>query len=205
MKAGDVSDPLMHHSDPGVLWTTVNAAEARPGVSTPLSQSFWGNAAELAARQAFCDMGVIPRSMVRVGTASENISAVFFGRCAANVDTLRGIADRTPGMSGDGLERQFLGAAREGIPVVRVRGRVPIVAIKAPVVLARSARMMLRMEADYEPGGGHGPASGGEPGATPKAALCFAMAAVHHLAQGMFDNLSQLAAAAGVPVSSGDW
>jgi len=205
VKAGDVSDPLMHHSDPGVLWTTVNAAEARPGVSTPLSQSFWGNAAELAARQAFCDMGVIPRSMVRVGTASENISAVFFGRCAANVDTLRGIADRTPGMSGDGLERQFLGAAREGIPVVRARGRVPIVAIKAPVVLARSARMMLRMETEYDrwwrTRTQHPAATAG---ALNEAMRRFEIAMwiqlrVTYLAQGMFDNLSQLAAAAGVP------
>jgi len=191
----EVSDPLMQASGPNVFWTTVNAAEARPGVSTPLSQSFWGDAAELAARQAFCDMGVIPSSEVRVGSPDENISGVFYGRCAANVDTLRRIADRTPGMSGDGLERQFLGAAREGVPRAGGRARVLAIAAKAPRVLATSALMMRRLEPDYElwwRARAYAPAA--STGALNEARRRFEVAMwlqlrITYLAQGLFDVL----------------
>jgi phosphohistidine swiveling domain-containing protein len=199
-----VSDPLMHQSGPDTFWTTVNAAEARPGVSTPLSQSFWGNAAELAARQAFCDMGVIPQSQVKVGPADENISAVFYGRCAANVDTLRRIADRTPGMSGDGFEQQFLGAAREGIPSGSAPGRIPVVLAKAPVVLARSARQMRAMEPSYQ-GWWEERTAAPSPstGALNEAHRRFEVAEwiqlrVTYLAQGIFDNVAVLSAGAGL-------
>ena len=200
----EVSDPLMHESGPEVFWTTVNAAEARPGVSTPLSQSFWGNAAELAARQAFCDMGIIPQSMVVVGPADENISAVFYGRCAANVDTLRRIADRAPGMSGDGFERQFLGAVRDGIPSNGAPLRLPIIAVKAPAVLATSARMMRRMEPEYQAWWEQRTsAPTASTGMLNEALRRFMLAEwmqlrVTYLAQGIFDNVAELAASAGL-------
>jgi phosphohistidine swiveling domain-containing protein len=201
-----IDDPLMHQTGPDVFWTTVNAAEARPGVSTPLSQSFWGNAAELGARRAFFDLGVIPRSMVRVGPPDENISAVFYGRCAANVDTLRRIADRTPGMSGDGLERQLLGATRPGIPSCPSPGRIPFVAAKAPVVVARSAAMIRRAAPEYERWWRertHAP-GGATAGHLNEAVRRFEVALwmqlrVTFVAQGLFDKLSRVAERAGRP------
>ena len=49
-----------------------------------------------------------------------------------------------------GFERQFLGAVRDGIPSNGAPLRLPIIAVKAPAVLATSARMMRRMEPEYQ-------------------------------------------------------
>lgn len=201
-----ITDPLMHQTSADTFWTTVNAAEARPGVSTPLSQSFWGNAAELAARRAFCDMGVIPPSMVKVGSADENISGVFYGRCAANVDVLRDIAERTPGMDGNSLELQFLGSVRDTVPARPAsKSRTHVVAAKAPLVVATTARKIRGAEHEFHDwwwGRTRVPLA--HPGGLNEARERFRTAMwlqlrVTYTAQGMFTSLSEVAAAAGLP------
>lgn len=128
-------DPLMEHSPDGVFWTTVNTGEGRPGVSTPLSQSFWGEATEIAMKRTFRDYGVLRDEEVRYHDAAHNTIAMFYGRCAANVDVLRSFMDRTPGMTGEGFERQLLGSSRAGLPAERGWSRIPVVLAKLPRVL----------------------------------------------------------------------
>lgn len=138
----------MEHSPPGVFWTTVNTGEGRPGVSTPLSQSFWGEATEIGMKRTFRDYGVLRSDEVRYGDAAENTIAMFYGRCAANVDVLRGFMDRIPGMTGEGFERQLLGSSRAGVPSEAGLSRAPAVLAKLPRVLVRNPGILRRAAAE---------------------------------------------------------
>ncbi|HEY1966883.1 MAG TPA: hypothetical protein VGH89_02965, partial [Pseudonocardia sp.] len=119
-------------------WTTVNNAEALPGLLTPLTWSFWERPIEVGLRAAFADMGVIPRREVRLpGSIDERSSAVFYGRYAGNVDRMRAYADLIPGTSGAALERQIFGSSRPDAPGGPSRRRWPAIAARLPVAAAR--------------------------------------------------------------------
>src|SRR5258707_6190949 len=93
---------VLHHrtARPGVAWTRVNAAEALPGLLTPLGWTFWDARVELALRGAFADMGVLTeREVVLPATMDERFTVIFYGRFTGNLDMLRDCADRTPGTS----------------------------------------------------------------------------------------------------------
>lgn len=62
----EAADPLHERSGPDTFWTTVNAAEALPGVSTPLNWTVFGWPVERAFRGTFADMGVLAASDVVV-------------------------------------------------------------------------------------------------------------------------------------------
>jgi hypothetical protein len=52
--SGVVAEPpnaLHIQSPPGAAWSTINAAEAVPGVMTPLTASAWGPACEMCIRE----------------------------------------------------------------------------------------------------------------------------------------------------------
>jgi pyruvate,water dikinase len=126
-------DPLHDRSGPGTFWTTVNAAEALPGVSTPLNWSVFGDAVERAFRWTFVDMGVVHPAAVTVSASvDERLWGIFYGRAAANLDTFRRLADLTPGTSGEAVEIQIFGTARPGAPSNPSRRRYPFVALKMP-------------------------------------------------------------------------
>ncbi|MGH9043208.1 MAG: hypothetical protein ACRDZ3_23615, partial [Acidimicrobiia bacterium] len=111
-----LTDPTHDQSGPLTFWTTVNAAEALPGVSTPLNWTVFGERVERAFRGTFADMGVIPASAVKVPeSVDDRLWGAFFGRAAANLDTFRRLADLTPGTSGDALEGQIFGTVRPGV------------------------------------------------------------------------------------------
>lgn len=130
----DTSDSPVHEvSAPGTAWTTHNAAEALPGVLTPLGYTFWLPACERGLRAAFFDFGVLARAEVVLPAAVDHrFSATFYGRYCANVDSLRAIAERTPGTSGAAFERQFFGESRDLSPVPPHRTRLPFVLAKMP-------------------------------------------------------------------------
>lgn len=143
---GEAPNSVHHGGGDGVAWTTVNSAEALPGLLTPLSWTFWDERLELALRVAFAGMGVLRRSQVRVPTTvAERFSGVFFGRLACNLDLMRACADRMPGTSGEDLELQLFGAVRPGATSLRSRGRYPVIAAKLPWALASIRR---RVNAD---------------------------------------------------------
>lgn len=138
-------DPLQHRSGPNTAWTVTNAAEAMPGVLSPLGASFWIPTCELGLRSAFHDLGVLAaRDVTLPDVVDERLSGVFSGRYAANLDSLRRMADLTPGTSGDAMERQLFGEAREGMEATPGLRRVPFVLAKGPVSVATLPRRLRR-------------------------------------------------------------
>ncbi|MDQ1503333.1 MAG: rifampicin phosphotransferase, partial [Actinomycetota bacterium] len=88
--AAGMTDPLHQDSGPDTRWTTVNTAEALPGVPTPLGWTLWNHPLERAMRGAFCDIGCLAPSAVRVAErVDDRYSAIFFGRFTANIDQMR--------------------------------------------------------------------------------------------------------------------
>jgi pyruvate,water dikinase len=141
---------VLHHVSalPDAAWTRVNAAEALPGLLTPLGWTFWDERVELALRGAFADMGVLRQSEVVVPpTMDERFTSVFYGRFTGNLDMLRSCADRTPGTSAGALEKQMFGAVREGVVDNPTRRRYPMIAVKMPraaVTVGRRVRAARR-------------------------------------------------------------
>lgn len=134
-----LTDPIRGSSEPDRLWTLTNVGEATPEILSPLCWSLWGGGVEFASRGGLHDFGVLPRSALLVPKDPNRWStACFFGRQAMNVDRARELAGLLPGMTGDDFERDLLGAVRPGATPTRSDpARLPIVAVKAPIVLAR--------------------------------------------------------------------
>jgi pyruvate,water dikinase len=132
--AAERSNVLHHVSGlSGAAWTRVNAAEALPGLLTPLGWTFWDARVELALRGAFADMGVLREREVKVpATMDERFTAIFYGRFTGNLDMLRACADRTPGTSASALEEQMFGSVRPGVQDAPTRNRYPAIAVKMP-------------------------------------------------------------------------
>ena len=130
---GSSIDPLHRVSGPKTAWTRVNIAEGVPGVSTPLSWSWWDEANERMIRGAYRDMGVVASVEVPdVAEVDRRASAIFYGRPALNVDVSRRMADLQPGTSGEALERHYFGAVRPDAPSNPSRRRYPAIALKLP-------------------------------------------------------------------------
>lgn len=148
---GPVSDPTHQQSGPGTFWTTVNAAEALPGVSTPLNWTFFGEPVERAFRGTFADMGVIREAEVCVApSVDDRLWGMFYGRAAANLDTFRRLADLTPGTSGDALEEQIFGTVRAGVTGRPSKRRYPVAAFKFPRSAVAVPKVLARHRADIE-------------------------------------------------------
>ena len=111
-----LTDPLHNESGPTTRWTTVNTAEALPGVPTPLCWTLWSHQLERAMRGAFFDIGCLPRSAVHLpDRVDDRYSGIFFGRFSANIDRMRDIGDVMPGdqQRAEARHREF-GRAHEG-------------------------------------------------------------------------------------------
>lgn len=140
---------LLHmDSGPDTFWSTGNAAEAAPGVHTPLGWSIWGTLTEQAVVEATVRLGAWPRSRLASAETGERFGGVFFGRYAVNVNTWRAIGDRTPGTSGDAVEEQFLGGLTTGRTSSPVRNRYPIVLGRLPINVMRGPLVVARLRAD---------------------------------------------------------
>ena len=202
-------NPIHQISGPDTAWTTTNAAEALPGVMTPLGFTAWFGPLERGIRAAFHTLGVLTADEVDVpANIDERTSAIFFGRYAGNLETLRRLSDLTPGTSGDDFERQIFGSVRPDARSYASKRRYPVVAVKAPVMVARLPRWVASTAADVDawwretttPGRDTRPAlvRFREGQATLERALHVHMAATF-LSQGLSQQLAVLAAAAGDP------
>ena len=70
-------------SPPDATWSSVNLAEAVPGVMTPLTASVWVPASELGLREPFVGMGALPARRGAIPTdPAERITGAFYGRMA---------------------------------------------------------------------------------------------------------------------------
>jgi phosphohistidine swiveling domain-containing protein len=137
---------------PGVAWSTVNAGEALPGVVTPLTWSLYGDATESGMRGAFADMGVLREAEVPARERPEDrLWALFHGRAAVNLGTMRTLADRTPGTTANSLEHQMFGQVRPGMTDEPSYGRYPVVALKAPMAVTRVGARLADATASIHP------------------------------------------------------
>lgn len=137
------ADPLHDRGSVDTTWTTTNTQEAMPGVATPLTWSFFFERGELAMRGAFFDLGALSRSEVRVPSlVDDRFMGMFCGRFAGNLDMMRRMGDQMPGSSGDAVEEQYFGHARQGIASARKVARLPVVMAKVPWAAVRSRRLL---------------------------------------------------------------
>src|SRR4051812_27388035 len=84
---GMIDDPIHTRSGPTTFWTTVNAAEALPGVVTPLTWTLYAPVVEISVRTAFAELGVLRRREVLwPDDPNERFIGVFHGRAAVNLD-----------------------------------------------------------------------------------------------------------------------
>jgi phosphohistidine swiveling domain-containing protein len=203
---------LHHGSDPATAWSTVNATEVVPSVLTPLGATcFWGDPIEIELRRAYARIGALPAAAVRApARADERIVGIQLGRFVGNVDTLRRLADALPGTSGDAVELQIYGRLRPGVTGSPTRRRYPVVAVKMPLEFARlPTRIRAVREANDR---WWRQVVRGRPPATGAAAIAEVRQAsqryrdamwVHMqataFAQGLFEQVSALAAKAGKP------
>ncbi|GAA5174628.1 hypothetical protein GCM10023321_78870 [Pseudonocardia eucalypti] len=139
----------MHHRcAPQDAWSTVNTRENYPGVMSPLGATLWLPVSDLAVNGTFHDFGVLPASEIRIAAnPGQATSAVFFGRYTANLNYFRRMCDLMPGTSGAVFEEQIFGTVRTDAPDYSSRRRYPVIAVKAPLLVARLPRRIRRMSA----------------------------------------------------------
>lgn len=196
-------------TDPDVLWSPGNVSEAIPGVSTALNWSFIDDAIELAARRAFCSMGVLRKDEIVLNdSAEQRFMVCFFGRTVANIEAMRGIGDRTPGATANGIEEQLFGVVRPEAENDDTMARVPAVLARMPRAAIRLRPEQLRFRAElveWWRGNVIAPPRG-----LPEAQALLAAARERYtrafelgtltsmLAQGLYDQVEMLAEASGI-------
>lgn len=138
-------------SKPAATWSSINLAEAVPGVMTPLCASVWVPASELGLRQPFLAMGALPARLAGIpADPADRITNAFYGRMAVRVDFLCRMGDLIPGHSGEALSRDFFGFVPDDFrsqPSVR---RLPFIVVRYPRTIASIGRRIkcLRRETD---------------------------------------------------------
>jgi pyruvate,water dikinase len=210
-RSAPTSSLLTCSSGPNTAWTTVNISEAIPGVQVPLAWSLWSTAAERGLRRGFFDLGVLSRKELEApDNADRRLTGVFFGNAAVNVDMFRELADRTPGSSGDAVERQLFGSVRPGMTSHRTYRRYPTAILKTPLTITRIRSRLLALRREVDPWWAANTAPevlADRQGAAARFARgteFFERAFTSHLAvrmlgQGMFDEVAKLAGVAGKP------
>lgn len=142
------TDVLHQVSEPGTTWSRVNIAEAMPGVQTPLSWSFWHSGGETAYRTAYAEMGLIPRSELRIPSSiSRRYIAIFFGRGACNLDAFQRAMSALPGSVGRGAEHSFFASNRDRGVEAASSIRRGLVGIWLPFYAAALPRRLGRLRA----------------------------------------------------------
>lgn len=138
-------------SPPGASWSSINLAEAVPGVMTPLCASVWVPASELGLRAPFAAMGVLAADQATIPENPDHrITGAFYGRMAVRVDFLCAMGDLIPGQSGEALSRDFFGCVPEDFVSQPSMRRLPWIVARYPNTLLRIARRVERLRADTD-------------------------------------------------------
>jgi phosphohistidine swiveling domain-containing protein len=201
---------LLHVTEPNeLLWSRTNFAEAMPGVLTPLSWSFWGPASEQTSRRVYVEKFGAFSANELTDALADQMTGLFYGRAAVNVDLVRRTLDRVPGADPDALELQILGAVRPEAVANPTLRRVPAVLARAPLNVALLPQRVRRLRADIDPWWRRSttsdPTTVGAAGARIREAQRrFVDAATEHgfnvfVGQAAYDQLAKLAASAGHP------
>ncbi|QSE92090.1 phosphoenolpyruvate-utilizing protein [Rhodococcus pseudokoreensis] len=143
-------DPVRGASDPDRFWSTTNTAEATPRILTPLCWSVWGAGLESAWLRSMGDFGVLSRhEQMMSADMNQRSTAAIYGRQAVNVDVLRAVLARLPGVKPDDVERDLLGSVRDGLePEASAPRRIPVIMTKLPVALLRLESRFSKMYRD---------------------------------------------------------
>lgn len=205
------ADPVHGRSAPNAYWSTANLAEAMPGVLTPLGWSVWGRASELGARAGFYAAGAIPATERRIPDRPEDrFINIFYGRPAARVEYLASIGDRMPGTSAEAIAMQILGSVPPDFESHPTRRRYPFVAARLPKTFVTMPAVVRRARRDSDawwrtelartPALDADAARGQLRTAIARFERNVAIQGTALIAciQGVYDQLSRLAAAAGV-------
>lgn len=135
-------------SPPDATWSSINLAEAVPGVMTPLCASAWVPASELGLRAPFHAMGALASSLKDIPrNPSERITNAFYGRMAVRVDFLCTMGDLVPGHSGEALARDFFGFVPTDYTSSPSLRRLPFILARYPRTLFSVARTIERLRA----------------------------------------------------------
>lgn len=138
---------VLHAQSPGgASWSSINLAEAVPGVMTPLTASAWVPASEIGLRLPFFAMGVLKRSQRSIPIdPADRITNAFFGRMAVRVDFICQVGDLVPGQDGAALARDFFGFVPPDYVATSSLRRVPFILARYPLAFATVARRVERL------------------------------------------------------------
>jgi pyruvate,water dikinase len=138
----ELFDPVRGNSEPDRCWTFTNISEATPDILSPLCWDVWDEAAQETMLGSMAALGALAKSEVVIPRdPNGRTTSSIYGRQAFNVDALRAVMARVPGIDVDELERDLLGSVRPDAPAVpgpRWR-RIPIMAAKGPYTMLRAA------------------------------------------------------------------
>lgn len=136
VRVDDAPNAIHDSTTPDASWSSINLAEAAPGVMTQLCWALWGPAGERGIRQPFFAMGALTRAEAGIPDDPDRRALkIFFGRRAVRVDVVCALGDRIPGQSGEGLARDVFGFVPPGhVPHPTLR-RLPVIATRYPRTL----------------------------------------------------------------------
>lgn len=145
----DAPNALHAVSPKDASWSSINVAEAVPGVMTPLCASAWIPASEIGLRMPFHAMGALESRRRDIpADPAERITNAFFGRMAVRVDFLCEMGDLIPGQSGEALSRDFFGFVPPTFVSRPSKRRLPFIALRYPRMLLRVAKDMERLRVE---------------------------------------------------------
>jgi phosphohistidine swiveling domain-containing protein len=122
-----------------IWWSVVNAAEAFPGVLTPLTWSWTGPALERYTRDAFYAIGCLRATDRAVPeNVSRRVARLTYGRVTINVNTMHQVTNRMPGAKAEDFESRFLADEHFEFPAERSFNYYPMAAAKLPRAAIRS-------------------------------------------------------------------
>lgn len=145
----ELFDPVRGSSDPDRYWTFTNSAEATPDILSPLCWSVWADPLQEAFLAGMAALGVLSKKDVVVSpNFNERSTAAIYGRQAFNLDALRPVMSRIPGVNVDDFERDVMGTVRPNAPEYPGAPlRIPIIAVKGPYTMLRVAK---QVQSNYE-------------------------------------------------------
>lgn len=146
----ELFDPVRGVSEPDRVWCITNVSEATPDILSPLCWGVWGPGLEESWLGAMREFGVLSKKQaVRSSNPNDYATSAIYGRQAFNVDVVRSIIARLPGVDPDDLERDIMGTVREGLPKEKgAPGRLPIIAVRMPVTMLGANRRVKRVYAE---------------------------------------------------------
>jgi pyruvate, water dikinase len=138
-------------SIPSATWSSINLAEAVPGVMTPLCASVWVPASELGLRQPFLAMDALPARLAGIpADLDDRITNAFYRRMAVRVDFLCEMGDLIPGQSGEALSRDFFGFFPESFHSRPSARRLPFILVRYPRTIATIGRRIKRLRVETD-------------------------------------------------------